>query len=107
MRRPRPDNYTIRWMSSPDGVDRDDSNVDVEVTFVDGSRYVATFFTVRNITTLLDRHAQSGESAGGAYLWASDMIIVRRLDDEIIALSIADLLNDGLFESAFMRCDPE
>ncbi len=54
-------------------------NVDVWVYTKDGSRYSATFFTLKNIEMLMDRWRDSGECAGGKYFWCVDAIVVREL----------------------------
>lgn len=82
-------------------LDPDDDNVDVFVSFPDGRRYVATFFTIDNIRSLFAKNRETGECDGGRYFWASDMIIVERLDRETIERSVADLIRVGEFESAF------
>ena len=78
-----------------------DDNVDVEVSFDDGKKYVLTFFTINNVHTIMSRHALSGESMGGNYFWCCDMIIVRRLDDVTIRGAIEDMLNRDCFFKAF------
>jgi hypothetical protein len=99
-------NYEIEWHGDRAQIDPHDDNVDIYVTFADGTRYTATFFTLKNIATLLDRYRESGECANGLYVWASDMIIVHELSDEVVERAVADLLGAGEFEGAFARCEP-
>jgi hypothetical protein len=40
--------YAIHWVNDAFGIDPEDDNVDVSVSFGNGERYTATFFTVRN-----------------------------------------------------------
>ena len=77
-------------------------NVDVEVQDRDG-RWSATFFTLLNLQTLLDGYRRSGECASGTYLWATDMIVVRELNAQVIIKSVLDLRSTGEFEKAFQR----
>lgn len=72
-----------------------DDNVDVEITLDDGGIYSATFFTLKNLKAIIDSHKISGESAGGAYIWAVDMIVVEELTEEVIFKSIEDLIQKG------------
>lgn len=81
--------------------DLEDSNVDVIVSFEGRATYAATFFTLRNIESLMDRYRMSGECANGLYLWSTNMIIVERVDRETIEHAIADLLKSGEFAAAF------
>ena len=87
-------------------VDSTRHNVDVEVHFEDGSRFVATFFTLRNIHFLFDKNQGTGECVAGLYFWASDMILVTDYSIEIFTATIDDLLTDGAFSRAFSRLDP-
>jgi hypothetical protein len=76
-------------------------NVDVEVTFADGHRFGATFFTVKNVELLFEKNRVTGECGGGVYLWATNMILVQELTMEVIQRTVQDLLNSDEFLSAF------
>ena len=78
-----------------------DENIDVEVTFQNGKRYVATFFTLENIRMLIQKNKRTGECHDGLYFWASDMIIVERLTLENVQKAVLDLLEHDEFEAAF------
>jgi hypothetical protein len=78
-----------------------DDNSDVIVTFTDDKRYVATFFTYDNVKTLTEKNKRTGEQLGGKYFWASDMILVERVDRDTIENVIADLIKDNSFDQLF------
>ena len=78
-------------------------NIDVIVHLVDGSEYVATFFTYENINRIVKAHQQTGEDLSGKYFWASGMILIDRIDRESIEEVIYDLLEQGSFPSTFKR----
>ena len=78
-------------------------NVDVEVTLENGQRFGATFFTLENIRRLFAKNRQTGECAGGMYLWASSMILVNELTLNVINSAVVDLLESGEFHSAFEK----
>jgi hypothetical protein len=82
-------------------VDPEDDNVDVYVHFEDGRSYIATFFTLRNIERLMEKDRRTGESGGGLHFWATDMVIVRRLDPETVRLAIEDIIASGDLEQVF------
>jgi hypothetical protein len=82
-----------------------DDNVDVDVYF-DECRYRATFFTTRNIQSIMRSYRQTGECAGGRYFWAAAAIIVDRIDQNTVETVVADLLRSGEFESAFSGPHP-
>jgi len=93
--------YKITVHAGLDGLDPRQGNVDVEVVFDDGARYMATFFTLENIQKLMEEYEQSGECMKGFYFWATDMILVRRLSRERISKVVGDLIGKGEFEKAF------
>jgi len=76
-------------------------NSDVIVTFEDGRRYVATFFTYQNIQWLIEKNKRSGECLNGRYFWASDMILVERINRKEITEVIHHLIEEEEFEYVF------
>jgi hypothetical protein len=98
--------YVIKVFAG-DGLDTSNDNVDVEVDFGDGRRFVATFFTIENIRRLIQKYEQTGECKSGLYFWASDMIIVRQLADTVIADTVADMITEQELERAFSQVDSE
>lgn len=97
---PVSDAYVVEMLDH-EKVNPVDDNVDVFVYFADGRKYVATFFTVANIQSIMRKDRATGECAGGLYFWASDMIVVERLDRETVERTVADLMRSGEFEKAF------
>lgn len=86
--------------------DPDDDNTDVIVTLEDGTRYVGTFFTYNNIESLRKKNMSTEECLSGKYFWASDMIIVDRLDITLFNQVIKDMMDDGSFQTAFQKIPP-
>ena len=80
-----------------------DDNTDVLVTFDDGAVYVASFFTYENIENLRRKNAGTGECLSGKYLWASDMILIDKVDRNSIEQVIADLLREDSFDAIFSK----
>lgn len=78
-----------------------DDNSDVIVTFSDDKKYVATFFTYDNVKTLTEKNKRTGELLSGTYFWASDMILVDRIDRETIEKVIDDLIKENYFDQLF------
>jgi hypothetical protein len=81
-------------------LDTDRGNVDVEVKLADGRRFALTFFTLANITQLMDRWGTTGECRNGLYFWASDAVVVRTLTRETIADTVRGLLVTSEIEDA-------
>lgn len=78
-----------------------DDNSDVIVTFSDDKKYVATFFTYDNVKTLTEKNKRTGELLSGTYFWASDMILVDRIDRETIEKVIDDIIKENYFDQLF------
>lgn len=85
------------------GIAVTDDNTDVRVAFNNGASYVATFFTYENIASLRKKNAATGECLAGKYFWASDMILIDRIERSSILQVIDALLADGSFESIFAK----
>ena len=84
-----------------------DDNMDVEIVLPTGERYAATFVTVENISSLFKKNRVTGECASGSYLWVADMIIVQRLEHEVIWVTIRDLMEQGELASACERIEKD
>lgn len=84
-----------------------DEASDVVVTFDGGERWVASFVAYGHVPTLVARNRESGESLGGRYLWASDLVLIERVDRLTVEAVVADLIRDGGFEGAFTRYGEE
>ncbi len=82
--------YEFLETQSP--LDRFDCNSDVIFELNDGSRWVATFFTYKNIETLRKKHQLSGECLNGTYFCATDMILISEMSEEIIKAVLNELL---------------
>jgi hypothetical protein len=78
-----------------------DDNVDVEVRFNDGRLYTATFFTLKNLESLFKKNRLTGECNRGTYLYSVNMIVVERIDPDLIAEAVKDLIRNNEFEHAF------
>ncbi len=97
--------YTIHIIDGWQGLSRTDDNVDVSIVFDDGSRFTATFFTLKNIQGILKRYEISGECVNGLYFYSTNMIIVNELSEQVIASSVRDLIENNEFEHIFQRLD--
>lgn len=65
-----------------------DDNTDVIITTKKGKRYVASFFTYKNVESLTEKNKKTGEWFGGKFFWASDMVLIdncsRKSIEEVI-----------------------
>ena len=87
----------------------DDDNTDVIVTLSDGSKWVASFFSYKNICSLSENNRETGECLSGKYFWASDMILADEVSRERIEEIIAHLMRQGPLElqSIFSRIEQD
>lgn len=96
--------YTI-WIEAeqwiPGAWNTEDANTDVIVTWEDGSRWVATFFSYNNVKTLIEKNKKTSECLSGAYFWASNMILADQVSRQRIEQIIEELLKTGEFEMVF------
>ena len=81
----------------------EDANLEVIVTFSDLSKWIASFFTYKNIQTLREKNVKTGECMKGAYLWSSDMVLIDIASRERIYEVIDFLIENDEFESVFTR----
>ncbi len=75
-----------------------DCNSDVIFELSDGSKWVATFFTYKNIETLRKKNQLSGECLNGTYFCATDMILISEMSDKIIKTVLDEMLSHDEIE---------
>lgn len=83
--------------------DIEDTNLDVIVTFSDRSKYIASFFTYKNIESLREKNEQTGAWMSGTYFWASDMVLIETASRERIYELIEYLIDHNEFASVFTQ----
>ncbi|QDX93179.1 hypothetical protein EEL32_12235 [Brevibacillus laterosporus] len=96
------------WIRSEIGegeFDPCDENTDVIVTFPNRTRYVASFFTYKNIESIRQQNREHGENMNGLYFWSSDMVIVDNIKAETIKSIIEQLITEDKFESLFTKIE--
>jgi hypothetical protein len=82
--------------------DKFNSNHDVIVELSDCKKYTATFFTLINLQYLMTYYEQnSGECNKGTFFWASDMCIIKSIDEKLITEAINTMINDHYFDNVF------
>jgi len=86
-----------------------DDNIDAVVHFENGESFGITFFTRKNMATLLEKWKNSGEHLNGLYFWSIDCIIVEKLEYSLLELVVADMSKYGteVFERHFTRISKE
>lgn len=84
-----------------------DDSSDVIVTIDGGKRWIASFFTYKNILSLTENNKITGECLNGQFFWASDMILIDELTRSRIESVVGYVLDEGTFESIFEPIDEE
>lgn len=80
-------------------------NTDVIVTFNDETRWIASFFTYRNINTLVEKNKKTGEYLNGKYFGASDMVLVDEVSRERIEEVVQRLINKDELKFIFNQLE--
>ena len=78
-------------------------NCDVIVTLNNNEKWMATFFTIENLKSIMKSYKKSGECLFGSYFWASEMIIIEEISKAKIEKAILDLIKNKEFKSIFKR----
>jgi hypothetical protein len=68
---------------------------DAEVTLPNGTRWSATFMTLRQIAHTMDRWRQTEECLGGHYFQCSDLVIIREGGVASMVKAIEGILDEG------------
>lgn len=103
---PRRQKYSI-WIEAEEWAAGEwtpaDDNSDVTVTFENGGKWVATFFSYQNILSQAEKNRRTGECLGGKYFVAADVVLVDEVSRERIEEVVAGLLEQNDFERYFAR----
>ncbi|OGS71818.1 MAG: hypothetical protein A3G95_02830 [Flavobacteria bacterium RIFCSPLOWO2_12_FULL_31_7] len=83
-----PSGYSIK--------DTNNDNIDINVIFNNKQVFFATFFTVKNIITLMKKEKTD-------YFWADSMVIIESIEKKHLRNSIDSILEEGSFESIFSK----
>ncbi|MGF9917132.1 hypothetical protein ABEX47_23610 [Paenibacillus ehimensis] len=80
-----------------------DCNSDVTVVFQNRSKWIASFFTYKNIQTLREKNMSTGECMNCDYYWSSDMVLIDFISRKRVEEVIEYLLNEDKFVDVFTR----
>ena len=83
------------------GISEINDNSDVIVTLENGERYVATFFTYQNIEWLKQKNQKTGECLSGKYFYATDLILIDKLNREEVINVVNHLIKENEFLTSF------
>jgi hypothetical protein len=89
------DQFRVIFMLGADDEVSSVENVDAEVILLDGTRWSATFLSIREIQRIMDRWRSTGECAGGAYFQCPDLVIIRDAGIPAMMRALEDALASG------------
>ncbi|MCX4672326.1 hypothetical protein OG453_37635 [Streptomyces sp. NBC_01381] len=89
------DRFSALFMLGTDDRAEDVENVDVELCLPDGTRWSATFMTLREIAEVMERWKQTGECAGGAFFQCPDLVIVPTGGVDAMMASLRGIMDSG------------
>ncbi|WP_445711949.1 hypothetical protein [Flavobacterium sp.] len=78
-------------------------NSDVIITFSDDTQFIATFFTYENIEMLRKKNKNTGECLNGKYFWASNMLLVDKINRKEVEEIVNHLITENEFENTFEK----
>jgi hypothetical protein len=82
-----------------------DCNSGAWVKFENGERWVATFFSYQNISSLRKKNQKTGECLNGKYFCATDMILIDEISRNSIETVIEEMIKQNEFEIYFSKCN--
>lgn len=85
--------YTLDILPGPRGLDPVSGNADIVLTMENSAPRTATFMTIENITALI--HAKNSAAPHDAYVWATNLVVVKSLDPDHIAQTVQAMIQRG------------
>lgn len=82
----------IEILDTQDSIDYYDCNSDVVFELSDNSKWVATFFTYKNIETLRKKNQLTGECLNGIYFCATDMVLISEISETVVKSVLQEML---------------
>lgn len=70
-------------------------NVDAELILPDGTRWSATFMTLRAIEEVMNRWKETGECSSGAYFCCADLVIIPEGGLAVMLDSFKKIIDSG------------
>ena len=86
-----------------DLIDYKSENTDVIVKLEDGTRYIASFFTYRNVVKLETEHQQNGEYLNGKYFWSNNLVLIESCSKENVLEVVEHMIDEGDFNQVFKK----
>ncbi|MEU1389084.1 MULTISPECIES: hypothetical protein [unclassified Nonomuraea] len=96
------DGFTLEILRDGDGDPSRLECCDAIVTLPSGERCSALLLTLEEVGRIMGRHARSGESLGGRYWCALDLVVIR----EAGVAGMVDVIRDLVDEGDIFTCLP-
>ena len=76
---------------------------DFEVEFDDGRRYGGVVATLEQLRAMMTQWRSTGECLNGQFIWISNLVIVERLDPDLLVEVVKDLVRSGEISAALKQ----
>jgi len=90
---------TVEIIPGPRGLDYEQGNADVVITFDDGERRTATFMTIGNLSRLINE--KNPATPHDAYVWATNLVVVKSLEPATVLKTIRAMMKRGEISLVF------
>ena len=84
-------------------LDYEDLSTDVIVDLDNGDRYIATFFTYKSLTSMIESDVQSGDSYTEHYYRILNMVLIKDFNKGDLRAIIERMISEGDFQVIFTR----
>ncbi|MCH5184520.1 MAG: hypothetical protein J1F64_00200 [Oscillospiraceae bacterium] len=85
-------NIWFEFEAWENGYDKDDTNSDACFELSDGTKWCASFFTYRNLSSLSKKNRVTGECLSGQYFYADKPIFISEMSKELIISVLNDII---------------
>lgn len=84
-------------------IDYTDCNTDVIVFMENGAKYVASFFSYKNIEKLRKVHQKTGAHLSGKYFQANNLVLIDNCSKSNVTKVVQYLIEEGDFQMIFKK----
>ncbi|MEO1259481.1 MAG: hypothetical protein AAFZ15_11820 [Bacteroidota bacterium] len=81
----------------------DNTHTDVFVQLGTGEKYIASFFSYKNIETIKNENLKSGDFLNGRYFWKKNMVLIDNCRKKNVLKVVMDLRERGDFYEVFEK----
>ena len=84
--------------------DPTEANAHVIVELDNGTAWMASFYTYKQVSSIVESYKASGEYLNGKYFWDSNLILIDEISRKCVEEVVKHLIDVGEFTNAFWNC---